>query len=42
MRPARRSRRDLDGNELTGEIPTEIGLLTNLETLCVAPARPAA
>ena len=33
-------RRDLDNNQLTGEIPTEMGSLTALTDLCVRPAPP--
>jgi hypothetical protein len=33
-------RRNLDNNALDGEIPTEMGLLTALQILCVRPAPP--
>jgi hypothetical protein len=33
-------RRDLDNNQLTGQIPIEMGSLTALEYLCVRPASP--
>jgi hypothetical protein len=33
-------RRRLNSNQLTGEIPTEMGLLTALQGLCVRPAPP--
>jgi hypothetical protein len=33
-------RRDLRGNDLTGEIPTETDSLVALEYLCVRPAPP--
>jgi hypothetical protein len=34
-------RRVLSGNDLDGEIPTELGTLTKLTSLCVWPAPPS-
>jgi hypothetical protein len=33
-------RRNLENNALDGDIPTEMGLLSSLEVLCVRPAPP--
>ena len=33
--------RRFDGNQLTGAIPTEMGLLTSLQQLCESPPNPS-